>query len=306
MDIQNFFFKQIPTYQELHRLQTSGEKAFSNIVKDFYSIRGLAKATMKAYASAPASMIVHMPIGAGYCKVNENIGNLGSVEKILRIGWNEPLSIDCSLDFNLSSTIPSVGKKRYVSVFARFKRSEENQRVNYLGETIYYDLKESFEILVVSGVEATSDPVRVNIEQENCILLFDVLFNDNVINTGISNATNIGHSSDNEIDSSRVEYLSSINIAGAENNIVGIDENGFPKDLGIGADEVGLKTEIVSEAEARAAADLAHEAQSATPETAIHGIRQGHSHGFDADTIDGAHLSIDGSLSANSDSVITS
>lgn len=304
MDIQNFFFKQIPTYQELHRLETSGEKAFSNIVKDFYSMRGLAKATMKAYASAPVSMVVHMPVGAGYCKVNENIGNLGSIEKILRIGWNGPLAIDCSLDFNLSSTIPSAGKKRYVSVFARFKRSEENQRVNYLGETIYYDLKESFEILAVSGVEAATDPIRVSIEQENCILLFDVLLNDNVINTGITNQINIGHSSDNEIDRSRVEYLSSINISGEENNLVGIDENGFPKDLAIGADEVGLKTEIAAEAHARAIADLTHEAESATVVATVHGIRQGHTHGFDADTIDGAHVSADGSFSGNSDGVV--
>ena len=304
MDIQNFFFKQIPTYQEIHRLQTSGEKALSNIVRDFYSTRGLAKASMKAYASTPASMVVHMPVGAGYCKVNENIGNLGSVEKILRIGWNEPLAIDCSLDFNLASTIPSVGMKRYVSVFVRFKRSEENQRVNYLGETIYYDLKESYEIIVVSGIEAVSDPLSVNIEQENCILLFDVLLNENVINSGISNPFDIGHHSYNEIDVSRVEYLSSISISGAENNLVGIDADGFPKDLGVSVDAIGSKVELASEAQARILADLQHEERAATADASVHGIRKGHGNGFDADAVDGAHVSTDGSLSGNADTVL--
>lgn len=113
-----------------------------------------------------------------------------------RAAWSGTLNIDMTQDENgVPTSIVGVGQDKYLSVFAEFKRTLSDPRVDGNQATVFFNRAENYQINVVQGAEAPTGTAVPPGLRSSQILLADVLFNDT--STVITNAM---------IDTSRTEW----------------------------------------------------------------------------------------------------
>lgn len=202
MHRQNYYYKQNVGEADLDTLQWNIEAGIGRLISDIFQNQVICKRILPEQ-STPADLIIHIPANSGYTKETDIL------TQIVPIRWDSTLDIDCSVDRNSLSTIPIAGNKRYISVFAKFERNQYDQRVDGNGQIVYFEQAESYEIEVWSGVEAPS-PSKVVIPNYSYVLLCDILLDENVGTSGITEPTDWENPGDNEIDITRVNFIDAI------------------------------------------------------------------------------------------------
>ena len=160
MDKRNWYYKQVVSQSDLDESFDWVEEADLNIVKDlelYGAISGLAVAEQ-----GTPSMNVDVGLGVAYGKDGERIYSAA----------NEV--VDCSVDeYGTSTTVGTSGYKKWLSVFLRFVRREEDAEIDGNSLEVYTKQYEDAEIVVRQGSEASDNPSRPAL-LSNAILLADI------------------------------------------------------------------------------------------------------------------------------------
>jgi len=133
-------------------------------------------------ASATPDWNVRIPANFGFVRKST------SRDVAVTVAWDVEQTIDCSVDKDGNSTLPSAGNKRYITAYVEF------------------DSNNNYAMKVVAGAEAAS-PSRVQIlNDEYKIQLFEVLLDENAGTTGISEPASWNAPGVNEIDIQYTRY----------------------------------------------------------------------------------------------------
>lgn len=193
---QDYFYEQNVTEEDIDRTEASAESEIGQLASDVFGKWVLTQRDYP-YEGGP-DMIVHVPANSAYVVDPEP-----SSDSAVRVSWDTDQDVNCSIDKDSVSTIPSAGNKRYISVFAKYKRNLYDDQTDGFGNPIKYRQDDDFEIEVWAGVEAPS-PVKLTSPGDEYVLLFDVLLEETT--TAISEPVDWNNPLVNEIDITRVEF----------------------------------------------------------------------------------------------------
>jgi len=148
---------------ELKGAFDAAEEAFKRLTLDT-GIVGITSGGAVSENAGSANLTVDV---AGPVSIYDQAGQ--------RISWSGTQDVICSVDENSSSTaVVSPGNERWLSIFAKFKQTLTDPRLDRQGDTVYFDVAESFEIHVGMGVEAVIPTAARPSLRGDEILLADV------------------------------------------------------------------------------------------------------------------------------------
>jgi len=163
-DRKNFYFEQTVMEDELDEAFDDLENSLWNFVVDI-GIEGIVVGLSVSEADPTPNLTVEVQPGECY----------NDQGKRIRVPAEE--IVNCALDYLGASTIPSAGNSRYISLFAAFERNLSDPRTDGNGDTVYFEVDESFEIHVYAGTETTGTPTPPSLVA-NKILLCDIRIYD--------------------------------------------------------------------------------------------------------------------------------
>jgi len=148
---------------ELKGAFDAAEEAFKRLTLDT-GIVGITSGGAVSENAGSANLTVDV---AGPVSIYDQAGQ--------RISWSGTQDVICSVDENSSSTaVVSPGNERWLSIFAKFKQNLTDPRLDRQGDTVYFDVAESFEIHVGMGAEAVIPTAARPFLRGDEILLADV------------------------------------------------------------------------------------------------------------------------------------
>jgi len=148
---------------ELNGAFDAAEEAFKRLTLDT-GIVGITSGGAVSENAGSANLTVDV---AGPVSIYDQAGQ--------RISWSGTQDVICSVDENSSSTaVVSPGNERWLSIFAKFKQNLTDPRLDRQGDTVYFDVAESFEIHVGMGAEAVIPTAARPFLRGDEILLADV------------------------------------------------------------------------------------------------------------------------------------
>lgn len=229
MDKKDWYYDQNIQEDEMDEIFDLVETGIGQTIEDVLNGEGVLMRDVYPTESGPSDYIVHVPANSSY------VVESALIPQLVPVRWDVTQDIDCTNDKDSNPTVPSPGNKRYISVFAKFVRVESGAVIDGFGNPIFYNQDEGVEFEVWAGTEAAS-PSRVATPSESYSLLFEVLLNENVGSTGISEPSDWSVPGENEIDITLLPYtllpkmktsvlrLSS-NVGGAESNSILFEES---------------------------------------------------------------------------------
>jgi hypothetical protein len=142
MDRRYFYFKQRVSDDEMRSAFDGPELAMWLFAKDL-GVSGIIDGGVVT-EHAPNNMTVDMT-GPFTCYTQDGY----------RVAVGTSLVVDVSTDYLGNPTVPTnAGESRWISLHARFDRSNSDPRVDGNGNVVYWAQDESYEIRVISGVAA--------------------------------------------------------------------------------------------------------------------------------------------------------
>lgn len=172
MDRKDFFHGQAVQQGDLDGAFDQVEKRFEDMHIDTGS-HGVAKTPYRAgttelyllEADTP-NMTVKVKPGAGYTRTGKRMNN--DADQI----------VNCAVDVDSVSTIPSSGNQRYISVFALQDFTLGDARTDPInGGTVYFNKQVTTKFEVIAGTEAASNPPKP-LTRQDAVLLADILLSD--------------------------------------------------------------------------------------------------------------------------------
>jgi hypothetical protein len=173
---------------------------------------------------SPASLNVNVQANSAWADESVSINNL------LKIEWPNTL-VDCSEDWTTASTIPSAGNKRWIACYAFYQRVESDPRIDGNGDPLFYAQDDGFELRIYMGAEAASPSKPADPAPDYSQLLFEVLLDENVATTKITNAVDPDNPIENEIDLREIIYANRLQDS---NDIVGDAPSNIGKAIVVG------------------------------------------------------------------------
>jgi hypothetical protein len=161
VDLLNFFLMQLVGEGDLDTLQTNIEVAIARAVSLGLLAGG---APITGLAPTPNGTTLVLPVAAGVGVALDASGN----PRIVRLV--SPGTINCGVDLNSVSTIPSVNP-RWITVLLKFVRNAFQDEVDGANVTIQYHQDESSVLQVIAGAEAGS-PTKPAIPAD-CVCIAD-------------------------------------------------------------------------------------------------------------------------------------
>lgn len=197
MNRKDFFFKQAVQQSELDAAFDQVDQRFRDGKVDHGSF-GIAAnplassfKEMEVVENTPTGMQVKVGTGFAYTKQGDRIYRPTSVDVV-----------NCAVDKDGASTIPSAGNQRYISIFIVPSYVLSDPRLDGFDNTVYFDKAVRYAFEVEAGTEAASNPTRPALRND-AVLLADVLLDEN--STAIVNPT--GVIGVDEIDETRKELF---------------------------------------------------------------------------------------------------
>jgi hypothetical protein len=161
MDRSRFYFKQKVKTGEINGAFDDVETAIRAFIGSF-NYKGIA-AGAEVTENSPPNMTAVISGPATVFDQNQR-----------RIAWFPNQIVNCALDEDGSSTaVTNPGQERWISIFAQFKGVQSEPRVDGHGAQVYFRETESFQINVVQGAMAASNPTPPVFRSDQ-ILLADI------------------------------------------------------------------------------------------------------------------------------------
>lgn len=161
MDRSRFYFKQKVKTGELNGAFDDVEAAIQSFIGSF-NYKGIA-AGAEVTENSPTNMTAVVSGPATVFDQNQQ-----------RIAWFPNQIVNCALDEDGSSTtVTNPGQERWVSIFAQFRSVQSEPRVDGHGTQIYFRETEGFQLNVVQGATAASNPTPPALRSDQ-ILLADI------------------------------------------------------------------------------------------------------------------------------------
>jgi hypothetical protein len=163
MDRFNFFFRQKVTEGELDAAFTAVEDA----LKDWALDNGVVGITSGAAVSENAGTPnLTVDVGGPASIYNQN-GN--------RVTWTGTQDVNCAVDENSNPTaVAAPGNEKWLTIFADYVQVQSDPRLDGDGNTVFYELTDSFALRVVQGAEAVIPTATRPALRASQILLADV------------------------------------------------------------------------------------------------------------------------------------
>lgn len=183
MDRKQFFYKQSVQYGDLNGGFDQVEARFKNMLVDHgsYGIAanpyGTSFKELEVIENSPKDMSVKIGTGFAYPKNGTRAYRATSTNVL-----------NCALDKNNTSTIPSAGKQRYISIFILPDYNLTDGRIDGNGDTVYFNKEVQHKFEVEKGAEANPGLAVKPSLRTDAVLLADILLADST--TLLSNAVN--------------------------------------------------------------------------------------------------------------------
>jgi len=163
MDRRDFFFRQKVTEAELDGAFDAVENALFNLALD-WGIVGITTGAEVTENSGTPNLTVDI---AGPATIYDQLGQ--------RISWSPGQDLDASVDENsVATAVTTPGNEKWLSVFAKFVRTQSDPRTDGAGDPLFFELSESFEIGLVQGAEAVAPTATRPPLEADRILLADI------------------------------------------------------------------------------------------------------------------------------------
>jgi hypothetical protein len=230
MNKSNLYYGQYITENEWDSINSRIEESIGKSKEHTVGGQGLNSVdTVPEENPGTPNMHVFIPAGSGWGTELQSVdGGSDNLTVVVPVMWDSQQDINCQFDKDSVSTVPSAGNKRYIGVFAKYKRALSGDRTDLDGNPLKYNHFDDFETEVWAGAEGGS-PSKVSVPT-GYILLFDVLLNENCVATGISEPSDWYSPGENELDITRATYLAPDEIKNARGTFHNLKErlDGMP------------------------------------------------------------------------------